>query len=120
MVSWTRKMWRTVSVASTCRPIVPRKGTSLGAAISAGTGCIVLAVCASAAGLASAISARRSETLFTNSPPEKNSMEKQRTIEGQQSTADQHRNPGAQRRAGDQFGAKRRIAPGGHLVHFSE
>src|SRR6266700_8292330 len=87
MVSWTRKMWRTVSVASTCRPIVPRNGASFGAAISVATGkACGLTLCASAASAESPKTEKRKRAVFTNVPPARTSREIPREKKHQRSS----------------------------------
>src|SRR3977135_2868819 len=94
MVSWTRKMWRTVSVASTCRAMVPRNGTSFGAAISAAAGkACGLTLCASAASAESPKTEKRRRAVFTNSPPERTSMETRRKKKHQQSPEQAEHDP---------------------------
>src|SRR6266567_3982144 len=94
MVSWTRKMWRTVSVASTCKPIVPRNGASLGAAISEATGkACGLTLCASAASAESPKTEKRKRAVFTNVPPARTSMEIPRKKKHQRSSKQAEHDP---------------------------
>src|SRR5689334_14604864 len=47
-------------------------------------------------------------------------MKKRRAVEGDQSAADEHRDPGSERRSSDDLGAQGSVGTAGHLLHFAK